>query len=171
MATCPSDGELSLITQSKLTAPSVLGVLLEPTTVAAKAWESVMAVGQRAFWEPRTVIVTGAGPIGLLAALLGKQRGFDVHVLDRAESSVKPELVHSLGATYHTGTVATIGFEPDIIVECTGAGSVISDAFQHIGSGGVVCLSGLGSGGHASGLPIADVATEAVLKNNVPWEV
>ena len=48
----------------------LLGVLLEPTTVVAKAWEQVAAVGQRAFWEPRTVLVTGAGPIGLLAALI-----------------------------------------------------------------------------------------------------
>ena len=61
----------------------LLGVLLEPTTVVTKAWEQVVAVGQRAFWEPRTVLVTGAGPIGLLAALIGKQRGLDVHVLDR----------------------------------------------------------------------------------------
>jgi threonine dehydrogenase-like Zn-dependent dehydrogenase len=76
-------------------------------------------------------------------------------------------LVRSLGATYHTGTVATIGFEPDIIVECTGVGSVISDSLRHIGSGGVVCLTGLGSGGHARGLPIADLATEVDLKNNV----
>ena len=55
------------------------------------------AVGQRAFWEPRTVLVTGAGPIGLLAALVGKQRGLDVHVLDRVESGPKPELVRALG--------------------------------------------------------------------------
>lgn len=53
----------------------LLGVLLEPTTVVVKAWEQVVAVGQRAFWEPRTALVTGAGPIGLLAALLGIQRG------------------------------------------------------------------------------------------------
>ena len=46
----------------------LLGVLLEPTTVVTKAWEQIVAVGQRAFWEPRTVLVTGAGPIGLLAA-------------------------------------------------------------------------------------------------------
>ena len=71
----------------------LLGVLLEPTTVVAKAWEQVAAVGQRAFWEPRTVLVTGAGPIGLLAALLGKQRGLEVHVLDRVETGSKPDLV------------------------------------------------------------------------------
>ena len=64
----------------------LLGVLLEPTTVVTKAWEQVSAIGQRAFWEPRHVLVTGAGPIGLRAALLGVQRGLDVHVLDRVQS-------------------------------------------------------------------------------------
>jgi hypothetical protein len=84
----------------------LLGVLLEPTTVVTKAWEQVVAVGQRAFWEPRTVLVTGAGPIGLLAALVGTQRGLDVHVLDRNESGPKPDLVRALGATYHSGRVS-----------------------------------------------------------------
>jgi glucose 1-dehydrogenase len=61
-----------------------LGVLLEPTTVVAKAWEHILAIGRRTFWDPRTVLVVGAGPIGLLAAMIGKQLGADVHVLDRA---------------------------------------------------------------------------------------
>jgi threonine dehydrogenase-like Zn-dependent dehydrogenase len=145
----------------------LLGVLLEPTTVVTKAWEQVAAVGQRAFWEPRTVLVTGAGPIGLLAALVGRQRGLEVHVLDRVDTGPKPELVRSLGATYHTGAVAGVGFEPDVIVECTGVGQVIADAIQGIGAGGVVCLTGVGSGGRTAGLSTADVAAEMVLRNNV----
>lgn len=143
----------------------LLGVLLEPTTVVSKAWESVRAVGQRSFWEPRTALVTGAGPIGLLAALLGKQLGFDVHVLDRVNSGPKPELVHSLGATYHSGSVTALPFAPDVIVECTGVGEVIGDAVQSVGAGGVVCLTGVGSGGRTMGLSTADVATQAVLNN------
>src|SRR6187200_2670131 len=79
----------------------VLGVLLEPATVVAKAWEQVRMVGQREFWEPRTVLVTGAGPIGLLAALIGQQNKLEVHVLDRVETGSKPEIVRALGATYH----------------------------------------------------------------------
>src|SRR5262245_44379711 len=67
----------------------LLGVLLEPTSVVAKAWEQIDAVGTRASWEPRTALITGAGPVGLLAALLAKQRGLDVHVLDRLESGPK----------------------------------------------------------------------------------
>jgi threonine dehydrogenase-like Zn-dependent dehydrogenase len=145
----------------------LLGVLLEPTTVVAKAWEQIAAVGQRAFWEPRTVLVTGAGPIGLLAALVGKQRGLEVHVLDRVESGPKPDLVRAIGATYHTGSVTGVGFEPDVIVECTGVGEVIADSVQAVGAGGIVCLTGVGSGGRTVGLATADVASAMVLRNNV----
>jgi glucose 1-dehydrogenase len=145
----------------------LLGVLLEPATVVTKAWEQVIAVGQRAFWEPRTVLVTGAGPIGLLAALVAKQHGLAVHVLDRVESGPKPDLVRALGATYHSGTVADLGFEPDVIVECTGVGQVIAGAIQAVAPGGVVCLTGVGSGGRTIGLAVADVASNVVLRNNV----
>jgi threonine dehydrogenase-like Zn-dependent dehydrogenase len=145
----------------------LLGVLLEPTTVVAKAWEQIAAVGQRSFWEPRTVLVTGAGPIGLLAALLGTQRGLDVHVLDRVTSGAKPDLVRALGATYHSGSALDVGFEPDVVVECTGVGQVITDVIKAVGAGGVVCLTGVGSGGRTVGLPAADVASEVVLQNNV----
>jgi len=144
----------------------LLGVLLEPTTVVTKAWEQVVAVGQRAFWEPRNVLVTGAGPIGLLAALLGKQRGLDVHVLDRMTTGAKPELVRQLGATYHLCPVGEIGFEPDIVVECTGVGAVIADALRFAAAGGIICLTGVGTGGQGAG-KVADTAAAVVLKNNV----
>lgn len=145
----------------------LLGVLLEPTAVVAKAWELVEVIGRRSFWEPRAVMVTGAGPIGLLAALLGKQRGLDVHVLDRVESGHKPDLVRDLGATYHSGSLKDLSFEPDVIIECTGVGPVINDAIDKMGAGGIVCLTGVGAGGAASNRITADVATDAVLKNKV----
>jgi threonine dehydrogenase-like Zn-dependent dehydrogenase len=145
----------------------LLGVLLEPTTVVAKALEQVGAVGHRAFWQPRTVLVTGAGPIGLLAAFAARQHGFEVHVLDRVESGIKPDLVRDLGATYHAGAISGIGFQPDVIIECTGVGQVIADSIQAVAAGGVVCLTGVGTGGRTTGLSTADVAATMVLQNNV----
>jgi threonine dehydrogenase-like Zn-dependent dehydrogenase len=144
----------------------ILGVLLEPMTVIAKALEQVVFIGQRSFWEAETVLVTGAGPIGLLAACGARLHGKKVHVLDRVETGLKPDLVRALGATYHSGSVLDVGFEPDVIIECTGVGSVIADAIQTIGSGGTVCLTGVGQGGR-SGYAVADVSAKLVLRNNV----
>ncbi len=105
-----------------------LGMLMEPTAVVAKAWEQVEKVGSRAWFEPKTALVTGAGPIGLLAALLGVQRGLDVHVLDRVTAGPKPELVADLGATYHHGGLddAVAHIKPDIVIEATGVAQVVS---------------------------------------------
>jgi threonine dehydrogenase-like Zn-dependent dehydrogenase len=124
-------------------APEVgdCGVLAEPTSVVAKAWDQVDIVGGRTFHAPQRVLVTGAGPIGLLAALLGVQRGLEVHVLDRVEAGVKPELVRALGATYHLGldTVPVV----DVVIECTGAGPLMFDSVLKLGRNAVAVLVGL----------------------------
>jgi glucose 1-dehydrogenase len=122
----------------------ILGVLLEPTTVVAKAWEQILAIGQRTFWEPETVLVVGAGPIGLLAALLGVQHGFDVHVVDRITGGPKPDLVRDLGASYHT-SIADLGIQPQILVECTGVAELVLQSLGVASPGGVICLTGVGS--------------------------
>jgi len=145
----------------------LLGVLLEPATVITKALEQVAIIGRRSFWEPRTLLVTGAGPIGLLAALAAKLHGLDVHVLDRMGSGTKPDLVRALGATYHSGSVKEIGLEPDAIIECTGVGQLIAESIQVISSNGIVCLTGVGHGGVVTPAACADIAASAVLKNNV----
>ena len=145
----------------------ILGVLLEPATVVTKALEHVAEIGRRSFWEPRKVLVTGAGPIGLLAALIAKLHGREVHVLDRMDTGAKPDLVRALGATYHSGSVKDVGFEPDAIIECTGVGQVIAESIQTIGASGIVCLTGVGHGGVVTSAACADIAAAAVLKNNV----
>ena len=132
-------------------ALGILGVLLEPTTVVAKAWETVEAVGQRSFWEPRNVLVTGAGPIGLLAAMVGVQHGLDVHVLDRVTSGPKPDLVKGLGATYHSTALRT-SISNRISSSSARGWQVIADSILKVGAGGIVCLTGVGwrraEGGH-----------------------
>lgn len=139
----------------------VLGVLLEPATVVAKAWEHIAAIGQRTFWDPHTVLVVGAGPIGLMAALIGVQQGADVHVLDRVTSGAKPALVKELGASYHSGPITDLGFAPDIVVECTGVASLIRQALGTVSPGGIICLTGVGP----PVTPEPMSATEVVLKN------
>jgi threonine dehydrogenase-like Zn-dependent dehydrogenase len=116
-----------------------LGVLIEPASSVAKAWEQVGRVSARcASYTPRRVLVTGAGPIGLLAALLGVHRGYQVDVLDRALDGPKPALVRELGARYVTGPRNSI-----------------------------VCLTGVSSGARKLTLAASAFNNEVVLENDL----
>ncbi|MFD2420954.1 glucose 1-dehydrogenase [Amycolatopsis pigmentata] len=146
-----------------------VGMLLEPTSVVAKAWEQIERIGERAWFRPERVLVTGAGPIGLLAALLGVQRGLDVHVLDRVTGGPKPGLVSDLGATYHTDDAATVAerIQPDVVVEATGVGALVFDVMRHASACGIVCLTGVSSTGRRLSVDAGAVNRELVLENNV----
>lgn len=146
-----------------------VGVLMEPTSVVAKAWDQVEKVGARAWFEPTRVLVTGAGPIGLLAALLGVQRGLDVHVLDRVTDGPKPALVADLGATYHHGSVAEAAehAKPDVIIEATGVGQLVFDAMASTAPYGILCLTGVSSLGHKLTVEAGSINREIVLENDV----
>lgn len=141
------------------------GVLLEPASVVAKAWEQIERIGHRSAWQPRSVLVTGAGPVGLLAALLGAQRGLDVHLFDRVHDGPKPELALALGATYHAGSLD--GIAPDIVLECTGAAPVIVDVLNRTTACGIVCLAGVSSGGYKIALDLGLLNRSMVLENDV----
>ncbi|SFQ48567.1 Threonine dehydrogenase [Amycolatopsis arida] len=145
-----------------------VGVLMEPTTVVAKAWDQVAKVGARAWFEPNSVLVTGAGPIGLLAALLGAQRGLDVHVLDRVTEGPKPELVAGLGATYHHGDIDEVAerVRPDVVIEATGASPLVLAAMTITGPYGIVCLTGVSSPGRRLGVDVGAMNREVVLQND-----
>ncbi|MDX6230561.1 MAG: glucose 1-dehydrogenase [Frankiales bacterium] len=123
-----------------------LGVLLEPTTVVAKAWAQVDAALARVHDQPEKVLVTGAGPIGLLAALIGVQRGLEVHVVDRVTDGPKPQLVADLGATYHAKSVHELDLKFDVVIEATGVGQVVFDAMTTTMPNAVVVLTGISSG-------------------------
>ena len=110
-------------------------------------------------------MVTGAGPIGLLAALIGVQRGLEVHVIDQMTEGVKPDLVRQLGAHYHTGAIDDVCPDADVIMECTGVSSLVLDAMEHVGTGGVVCLTGVSSGGRTVEVDEGSLNRSMVLSN------
>jgi threonine dehydrogenase-like Zn-dependent dehydrogenase len=150
--------------------PGSLGgaaVLVEPTSVVAKAWDHIDRIGGRAAWAPRRVLVTGAGPIGLLAALLAVQRGYEVHVLDIVTEGPKPALVAELGATYHHSSPAEACADADIVVECTGIGPLVLEAMRCTGPAGIVCLTGISSGGRDLRIDAEALNRELVLENDV----
>ncbi|HEY3750628.1 MAG TPA: glucose 1-dehydrogenase [Pseudonocardiaceae bacterium] len=141
-----------------------VGVLTEPTSVVAKAWEQAEKVGGRAYFAPKTALVTGAGPIGLLAALLGVQRGLDVHVLDRMTDGRKPDLVRQIGATYHHDLDGVP--KPDVVIECTGAGELVFEVLRHTGRNAVTVLTGLSGAQAAIPIPASAINDSLVLEND-----
>jgi glucose 1-dehydrogenase len=143
-----------------------LAVLTEPTSVVAKAWDHVERIGGRARWEPERALVTGAGPIGLLAAMIGIQNGLKVHVLDRVTEGPKPALVHDLGATYHAD-LEEAGDPFDVVIECTGVGALVFHAIEHLAAGGVMCLTGIASSDRKVPLDASALNKEMVLNNSV----
>ena len=145
-----------------------LGVLTEPASILAKAWEQIDRISTRACSAHQRALVIGAGPIGLLAALMGAQRGLELHVLDRATEGAKPEAVHALGGRYHAGDVTEIAEEvqPDIVVECTGVAELVAGAMQHTAPGAIVCLTGVASSRTLS-VDVGALNNELVLENDV----
>jgi threonine dehydrogenase-like Zn-dependent dehydrogenase len=139
-------------------------VLLEPASVLAKAWEHIDVIRKRSRVAPKNALVTGAGPVGLMGALMGMQRGLEVHVLDRNDSGPKPDLVRALGARYHTRFPS---LAPDIVIECTGAPAIIAQAVKCAAPGSIVCLAGLGGGQHAESFDVATLNQSMVLENRV----
>ncbi len=120
-------------------------VLIEPTSVVAKAWDHAHRLW-RLVTAPRRVLVTGAGPIGLLAALVGKQRGLDVHVYDHNKTGPKPEITAALGATYHCDSVEALAkLKADIVIECTGVPGVIAALLPQVAPDSLICLTGVGA--------------------------
>ena len=144
-----------------------LGVLVEPTSVVAKAWEHVERIGQRARWNPRCALVTGAGPVGLLATLLGVQRNIEMHVLDRVTDGPKPDLVRDLGATYHAGNLDALRNDFDVVIECTGAASLVFQVVAHTAPDAIVCLAGVSAPGSSRSIDVGDINRKVVLGDRV----
>ena len=139
-------------------------VLLEPTSVVAKCWDHVGRIASRAEADLQRALITGAGPVGLLAAMIAVQRGLETHVLDRVTDGSKPELVKELGATYHTD-IDRLGHDLDVVIECTGVGELAFHALRHVAPNGVVALAGLSGSDRRYPVEADALNKELVLEN------
>ncbi|WP_317996297.1 glucose 1-dehydrogenase [Vulcanimicrobium alpinum] len=152
-----------------------VGVLLEPTSVVEKGIAQAYEIQRRLrIWKPRTAFVLGAGTIGLLAAMVLRLRGLDVHVFARDEAPNRnAALVAALGATYHaTASVpfaqAAQSLAPaDIIFEATGYSPFVFDAMDVLGKNGVLVLSSVTGGSRTVEVPADRINLGFVLGNKV----
>jgi threonine dehydrogenase-like Zn-dependent dehydrogenase len=153
-----------VVADASLGLAAVLG---EPASVVAKAWAMVDSVTRDACWTPRRALVTGAGPVGLLAALIGHQRGLEVHLFDRATDGPKPALARQLGVIYHTGEFNALPADFDVVIECTAAPMIAMRSASRTAPNGVVCLVGVAEHRPPISIDAAAVNDLLVLGNRI----
>lgn len=136
-------------------------VLVEPLTIAEKALAQLWQVQQRLPWACPIVpgrspghchraVVFGAGPVGLLGAMVLQAAEFDTYVYSREpEDSLKAEVTAEIGATYMSGERYGIGDlqnvleSIDVIYEAAGASSASFELMQYLGTNGVFIFTGV----------------------------
>jgi L-iditol 2-dehydrogenase len=134
------------------------GALIEPLSVGIWACKKAgVTAGDH-------VLVTGAGPIGLLAMQVAFAQGAtEVTVIDVADQRL--EIAHNLGAT-RTLNVAEesldeTGLEADALIECSGNERALGDGIRRVRPAGVVVVVGMGPNEETS-VPLAFVQTSEI---------
>ncbi|MGW8374601.1 NAD(P)-dependent alcohol dehydrogenase [Streptomyces sp. ODS28] len=131
--------------------------LLEPLSVGVWACRKArIAPGAR-------VLVTGAGPIGLVALQAARAFGAsEVVVTDVAPQRL--DLARELGATavadVRERPLGDLGYEPDVLLECSGAPSAVDQGIRAVGRAGRVVLVGMG--GESLPVPVGHVQTREI---------
>jgi len=150
-------------------------VLLEPLSVVEKAVRQAGLIQRRmAAWHPKTAVVLGAGPIGILGTFLLRSRGLDVFTLARTPAPTPASaLVTACGATYVSiretpfRELASALPNIDVILEATGHGPLAFDAMDLLGNSGVLVWLSIIGGDDQSPLPFASILRGHVLGNKV----
>jgi threonine dehydrogenase-like Zn-dependent dehydrogenase len=157
--------------------PSALrpvAVLVEPLSFIEKGIEQALRIQQRLEWDPRTAVVLGAGPVGLLASLVLRLRGLDVTLASRGPAdSAAARLAQDAGMRYvSTRTtpveeISAVTGEIDLVFEGTGAAALILPAMKALGPDGVCVLASVTGGESRTEIDVAAWNRDIVLSNRV----
>ena len=152
-----------------------LGVLSEPASVCAKAIEQAYLAQHRLqVWNPKRAFVLGAGQIGLLATMMLRLRGLEVHTLaTKPGPHVKSEIAEAYGAKYVSTRQETmhdlaqrVG-KPDLIFEATGNAEVCFRAMEVLALNGALVWTSITGGSHPVTVDGAKINLEWVLGNKL----
>jgi threonine dehydrogenase-like Zn-dependent dehydrogenase len=152
-----------------------VAMLTEPLTVVEKAVRQAELIQRRLnYWNLKTAIVMGAGPIGLLGTLLLRSKGVDVYTLARTPApNPAADLVAASGAVYVTTSNQSIDDlartlpNIDLILESSGSSQVVFESMRALGNNGVMVLLSLTGGHDHADIPAAELNTSLVAGNKV----
>lgn len=150
-------------------------VLLEPMSVVEKGIDHAYLLQKRlAAWKPKTAMVLGGGPVGLLGAAALRARGLRTVVVGREPATdLRAQIAKDLGAEYVSVENSTIHDvpgqvgHPDLVLEATGSARVVFDAMEVLAPNGVLCLLSVTGGSTMNEEPIERINQLLVLGNQV----
>ncbi len=136
-----------------------VAVMLEPLTVVEKGIRHAWAAQNRfRAWQPKRALILGAGPIGLMAAMIMRLKGLETIVYSRDPDKNIEGRVSAIGARYvpklnekgeivnHLGKLPEKYGSFDFILEATGSAQVALGAMGIIGLNGILCLTSVTGG-------------------------
>ena len=125
------------------------GFLLEPISISEKALELAFASRSSFEWTPKSALVLGNGPLGLVTvAMLARE--LEVYCLgrrDRPDPTI--DLIEELGATYvdsretPVDEVAAVHEPMDLVYEATGNARHAFESVEALAPNGVAALLGV----------------------------
>jgi threonine dehydrogenase-like Zn-dependent dehydrogenase len=152
-----------------------LGVLAEPASVCAKAIEQAFLAQQRLqVWDPRRAFVMGSGQIGLLATMILRLRGMEVHTIaTHPGPNHKSSIVQAYGGHYVSSRetsiqalAARVG-KPELIFEATGNAEVCFRSMEVLAHNGALIWTSITGGKHLVSIDAARINIEWVLGNKL----
>ncbi len=151
------------------------GVLTEPLSVVEKTVRQAELIQQRLnYWNLKTALVMGAGPIGILATLILRSKGVTVYTIARTPApNPAASIVVAAGATYVSTREEPLADLAkrlggiDLIIESTGSSSVVFDSMQLLGNNGVLVLLSITAHHKTLTVPADDINTSLVVGNKV----
>ena len=151
-----------------------VAVLFEPMSVVEKGIDHAWRIQQRLPWEPRTAIVLGAGPIGMLAALVLRLRGLEVTAVAREPAGKKKDRHLAAADVRYVSTAETpidrlverVG-PADVVLEATGAADVVLPATRLLARNGVCVLASVTIGARPVEVDAAEWNQSMILGNRV----
>ena len=153
-----------------------VAVLIEPLTIAEKALFEFQAIDARLPWpkDHRTAAVLGAGPVGLLGAMLFRNRGFETWVYSRSRApNPKAAIVEAIGAHYVSSMetppreFARLVGNIDLVYEAMGAPQAAFDVLQYLGANGVCIFTGVPSSAERPTLDVPRLLLHMIMRNQV----
>jgi threonine dehydrogenase-like Zn-dependent dehydrogenase len=151
-----------------------VAVLVEPLTIAEKAFQEITRVQERLPWKAlqRRALVLGAGAVGLLGAMKLIAAGFETSIYSLLPPpNPSAAIAASIGATYISSQMTSVSEMReqvgaiDVVYEALGAAQLAFDVLKVVSPNGIFVFTGVPRAEYLQPFDTESIIANLVLKN------